>query len=186
MKKLEKINYSHKDLSPVMSEQTLNYHRGKLAKGYVDNYNKGIGDKDFNEAGAFLHNLFFPQLKKPSGSNKPNGKILDLINEKYENYKEFQNSVEEVAKSIQGSGWIYINSNCEIKTIKNHQIKKDIVILIDWWEHAWSLDYQHDKMKYLKNIWKIINWDIINARLSNKTKRASAMNEIRKKYLKSY
>ena len=169
-----------------MSKETLDYHRGKLAKAYVKNFNEGIGDKSFNEAGAFLHNIFFPQLKEPSGSNKPYGSILDLISEKYGDYKTFQSEVEKVAKTIQGSGWIYIDSKCEIKTIKNHQIKKDIVILIDWWEHAWALDYQHDKMKYLKNIWKIINWDIVNARLSNKIKRASAMSEIRKKYLKSY
>jgi len=46
----------------------------------------------------------------------------------------------------------------------NHEIKKDIVVLVDWWEHAWALDYQSDKKGYLKNQWKIMNWDKINAR----------------------
>lgn len=181
--KFEKINYAHTDLEPVMSKATLDYHRGKLAKGYVDNLNKKEGDKGFNEAGAFLHNLFFPQLKKPAGKNNPYGHILDLINDNFDNYKNFQSEVEKVARGIQGSGWIYVNSKCEIKTIKNHEIKKDIIILIDWWEHAWALDYQHDKMKYLKNIWKIIDWDVINHRLSNKVKRASAISQIRNKYI---
>ena len=39
-------------------------------------------------------------------------------------------------------------------------------MIVDWWEHAWALDYQHDKTKYLKNIWKIINWDIVNERIN--------------------
>ena len=57
----------------------------------------------------------------------------------------------------------------EIKTIKNHQIKMDIILLIDWWEHAWALDYQADKKKYLENQWKIINWDVINTRVDPKS-----------------
>ena len=47
-------------------------------------------------------------------------------------------------------------------TITNHAIKKDIVVLVDWWEHAWALDYQADKKKYLENQWKIINWEHVN------------------------
>jgi superoxide dismutase len=44
-------------------------------------------------------------------------------------------------------------------------VRKDIALLIDWWEHAWSLDYQSDKKTYLRNTWKIINWEIINQRI---------------------
>jgi Fe-Mn family superoxide dismutase len=47
----------------------------------------------------------------------------------------------------------------------NHEIKEDIALLIDWWEHAWALDYQSDKESYLNNIWKIIDWDVCNQRL---------------------
>ena len=42
-----------------MSEDTLKYHRDKLAAGYINRFNAEEGDSDFNEAGAFLHNLFF-------------------------------------------------------------------------------------------------------------------------------
>jgi Fe-Mn family superoxide dismutase len=66
---------------------------------------------------------------------------------------------------IQGSGWVYMSRSGEIKTIANHQKRTDIAMLIDWWEHSWSLDYQSDKAKYLKNMWRIINWDIVNQRL---------------------
>ncbi len=67
---------------------------------------------------------------------------------------------------IQGSGWIYIDTEGNIKTIQNHKMVDNVAMIIDWWEHAWALDYQHDKAKYLKNIWKIINWDIINERIN--------------------
>ena len=67
---------------------------------------------------------------------------------------------------IQGSGWIYLDTNGNIKTIQNHKVVDNVAMIVDWWEHAWALDYQHDKTKYLKNIWKIINWDIVNERIN--------------------
>jgi len=66
---------------------------------------------------------------------------------------------------IQGSGWVYLSTSGDIKTIANHAVRTDICVLIDWWEHAWALDYQADKEKYLDNIWRIINWDICSERL---------------------
>jgi Fe-Mn family superoxide dismutase len=36
---------------------------------------------------------------------------------------------------------------------------------IDVWEHAWYLDYKHVKADYLKEIWKVINWDRVEKRL---------------------
>lgn len=153
------------DLEPVMSEETIKYHYGKLAAGYVSKYNDGIGDSSFNEAGAYLHNIFFPQLMSPKVGNKPTGKIKELIIQNFESFELFKDKMKEEAMKIQGSGWIYLSKNGDIKVIKNHQIKKDIILLIDWWEHAWSLDYQHDKEKYINNLWKIINWELINNRI---------------------
>ncbi len=163
---LEDLPYGRKELSPAISEETLDYHYGKLAKGYVDRYNKGEGDADFNEAGAFLHNILFPQYKPAETSNPPTGYALSFILMHFPSFEKFKKEFEKVAMGIQGSGWVYLSKSGKIKTIVNHQIKSDIVLLIDWWEHAWALDYQHDKKRYLENQWKIINWDIINARLA--------------------
>lgn len=159
------LPYGRDELMPVMCKDTINYHYGKLAKGYVDRYNAGEGDSDFNEAGAYLHNIFFPQLMPPRGGNKPVGNTLALITQKYGSFDKFQTEFAAAAMSIQGSGWIYLSRSGDIKTIKNHQIRKDILLLIDWWEHAWALGYQHDKARYLKNMWRIIDWTKVEARL---------------------
>jgi Fe-Mn family superoxide dismutase len=66
--------------------------------------------------------------------------------------------------TIQGSGWIYLAYDGELKIIPNHQVRDDILLLIDWWEHSFLLDYGSDKKKYLENTWKIINWNVINTR----------------------
>jgi Fe-Mn family superoxide dismutase len=160
------LRYAKGDLDPAISEDTINYHYGKLYKSYVDRYNKGEGDADFNEAGAFLHRIYFDQFQSPTSSNNPEGLSLELILKHYDDFEDFKSQVEKTAMTIQGSGWVYLARNGQIKTIKNHQMRSDIVLLIDWWEHAWALDYQADKLKYLSNTWRIIDWRVINSRLT--------------------
>ena len=178
--KQNNITYSYKDLEPVMSKDTLEYHRDNLAAGYVKRFNAGKGDLRFNEAGAFLHNIFFSQFKAPSESNIPTGDCLDFIKKHYKTFSNFKKEFLKIAMSIQGSGWVYLSKSGKIKTIKNHEIKNDIVLLIDWWEHAWALVYQSDKKSYLNNIWSIINWDAINDKI--KLEKKSRYKEIESFY----
>jgi Fe-Mn family superoxide dismutase len=159
------LPYPRDGLGRSLSKQALDYHYGKLYKAYVDRFNSGEGDPDFNEAGAFLHNIYFGQFRPPRGSNRPEGAILDFINEHFKSWDNFKKDFEETAMKIQGSGWVYLAKNGEIKTITNHQIKQDIVLLIDWWEHAFQFDFGSDKEKYLDGQWRIINWDKINEKL---------------------
>jgi superoxide dismutase, Fe-Mn family len=161
---IKPLPYDVNELAPAISEDTINYHYGKLAKTYAERYNANEGDPTFNEAGVFLHNILFQQYQAPSGSNKPTGGILAFIEEHYKSFDKFKEEFFKVAMAIQGSGWAYLAKDGKIKTIKNHEVKKDIVLLIDWWEHSWVLDHQHDKKKYLENQWKIINWDHVNVR----------------------
>lgn len=160
------LKYAKGDLDPVISEDTINYHYGKLYKTYVERYNAGEGDPDFNEAGSFLHAIYFTQFMVPKSGNKPTGAIEEFINEHFDSFEGFKDAVEKTAMGIQGSGWVYLAKNGQLKTIKNHQMRSDIVLLIDWWEHAWALDYQADKAKYLTNLWRIIDWNVIIDRLA--------------------
>jgi len=165
---LEKLPYDIGDLSPVLSKDNVDYHYNVLSKGYVDRYNAGEGDPDFNYGGAKLHNLWWTQLKKPAGSNTPSGSILELIKDKYSDYKKFQEELVKTAMGIQGSGWVYLSKKGELKTTPNQSYKKDILMPIDMWEHSFS-DYTTEgkecKKKYLTSVMKIINWEVINNRL---------------------
>ena len=158
------LNFTSNEVKPVLSQDTLDLHYDKLAKGYAERYNKNEGDKDFNYAGAFLHNTLFPQFREVRNNNKPNGPMLGFINKHFKAYDDMKSKFEEEAMKIQGSGWVYLAYDGSIKTIKNHEVRNDILLLVDWWEHAWILDYGSDKKKYLKEQWKIINWNVINTR----------------------
>ena len=158
------LKFTRKDVDPVMSDDTLDLHYNKLAKGYAKRYNNNEGDKDFNYAGVFLHNIWFEQFREVRIINKPNGPIYSFINKHFGSYTEFQEQFEAEALKIQGSGWIYLANDGSIKTIENHEVRDDILLLVDWWEHAWILDYGSDKKEYLKQLWKIIDWNRISTR----------------------
>ena len=160
-----KLPYSRDALEPSVSEDTIDYHYGKLYKTYVTRFNNGEGDADFNEAGAFLHDILFTQYQTPASSNTPDGSAGEFITKHFKTFDKFKDEFAKEAMKIQGSGWAYLARDGSIKTIKNHEIKQDIVLLVDWWEHAWALDYQADKKSYLANQWKIINWNVISSRV---------------------
>jgi len=159
-----KLPYARTALSPVMSSALIDLHYGKLYKGYVDRFNQSKGDRTFNEAGAYLHSIFFSQFKRP-GVSRPSGQILDIINRHHSTFVDFKKNFKEEAMKVQGSGWIYLSKAGTIKTIRNHQKRTDIALLVDMWEHAFQNDYASNKGKYLDSIWRIIDWDAINRRL---------------------
>jgi Fe-Mn family superoxide dismutase len=162
-----KLSFGKEELSPVISKETIDYHYTGLAAKYFERYNAGEGDADFNYGGAILHNLYFGNLTPPRAANKPQGSSEVLINDVYGSFDAFKQAVEKQAMAIQGSGWIYMDPEGKLHTIPNHEYKSSmkIALLIDWWEHAWALDYQQNKAKYLANIWRIIDWDVVNIRL---------------------
>ena len=159
------LPYDEKALEPVLSRVNINNHYEHLAKGYAKKYNAGEGDAKFNRAGSFLHNKFFPQLRAPKGANRPKGAVLELIESNFKTYEDFKVEFKKVAMAIEGSGWVYLSTQGTIKTIPNHQVRTDVALLLDMWEHSYSIDYLWDKEKYIDNFWKIVNWDIINERI---------------------
>lgn len=165
---LSPLPYARDALEPVMSRDTVVYHYDHLTKGYVDRFNRGEGDSDFNEAGAFMHGLFWAQFRSPRSPNRPTGASLALIEDEHGSFETFRDEMAKAAKGIQGSGWVYLARDGSIKTIPNHKIRRDALLPIDMWEHSWALDYRWDKDEYLRRIWRLVDWDVINHRLAGR------------------
>lgn len=151
-------------VADVFSKETMDLHYGTLYGNYVKKALAGEGE--FQVAGAKLHTLFFEQFQEAQSTNNPHGAAKKLIDDKFGSYQAFKNAFTEEAKTIHGSGWCYLSTNGKIKTIPNHKVVDDVAVIIDMWEHSYIIDYLSDKEKYLKDVWKIIDWDIINARIN--------------------
>jgi len=160
------LPYGYADLEPVMERETVKLHYDVLSRGYVDRFNRGEGDPRFNKAGAMLHNLFWPQLQKPVINNVPRGASLALIESKHGSFEDFRDAMIETATGFQGSGWVYLSRSGDIKTLANQTWANDIIMPLDVWEHAYLLDHGGDRRKYLRSLFRCINWNVINDRLN--------------------
>lgn len=193
---LPNLPYSDDALTPHISQETLNFHHGKHHKAYVDNLNKLIADTDlankdleeiikisadnpsqagiFNNAAQIYNHTFYWNSMKPNGGGQPTGKIADKINEDFGSYEEFAKQFANAGATQFGSGWAWLvlNENNKLEIIKTANAATPItgnkkpLITMDVWEHAYYLDFQNARPKYIETFLNnLINWDFANQNL---------------------
>lgn len=189
---LPELGYQLSDLAPMMSQQTLTCHYGKHFQTYVENLNNLISGTEYeglsledivrkapdgpiaNNAGQVLnHQLFFEQFRPEKNAKIPTGDLLFLIEQSFGYFDNMREQIDKAAKSLFGSGWIWLAMNDEgkllILSLSNadnplrHGLKP--ILTIDLWEHAYYLDYQNRKADYLRNFWLLVNWQVISKRI---------------------
>lgn len=186
---LPKLPYATNALEPVISQQTIELHYGKHLQTYVTNLNNLIpGTKFensdletivkesdgaiFNNAGQILnHNIYFLTFS-PNGGGEPKGKLAEAINAEWGSFENFKKEFNTAATGLFGSGWAWLakdaNGKLQITKEQNggNPVTKGLTPLLgfDVWEHAYYLDYQNRRADHLNELWKIINWDSVEAR----------------------
>src|SRR5690554_382657 len=189
--KFEKVAlpYATDALEPVISKTTVELHYGKHHQAYVDNLNKLVVGTEFenadletvvkkssgaifNNAGQILnHNLYFTSFK-PNGGGEPKGKLAEAINAQFGSFDKFKEEFNAAGVSVFGSGWVWLakdaNGKLSIEKESNagNPITKGLTPILgfDVWEHSYYLDYQNRRADHLKEVWKIVDWDVVSAR----------------------
>lgn len=75
---------------------------------------------------------------------------------------------------VQGSGWVWLalnpsNNKLQVVDTYNQDTLSSIGLIpllnVDVWEHAYYLDYFNVRADYLKEFWKIVDWNEVNNKL---------------------
>jgi superoxide dismutase, Fe-Mn family len=124
-----------------------------------------------NAGGAFNHALFWKMLSpKPI---KISNKLSDVIDKNFGSFREFKKEFESKSKERFGSGWVWLvltkNNKLKIMTTPNQDNPLMNIIEsggypilgLDLWEHAYYLKYKNRRDVYIKNFWKVVNWDFV-------------------------
>ena len=129
-----------------------------------------------NLGGVLNHNLFWDTMT-PGGSSEPVGDLKAAIEEKFGSFDAFKKEFEEAGKGQFGSGWAWLvvsDAGLEVISTKNQDNPilsgKTPLLGNDVWEHAYYLDYQNARAKYLEEWWKVVNWDVVEERYQKNCK----------------
>lgn len=188
--KLIELPYAIDALEPVISAQTLSFHHGKHLQTYVDNLNKLIAGTEyeampleqivskapagplFNNAGQVLnHNMYFTQFS-PNPATAPTGRLAAQIEKQWGSLDAFKAEFEAKGVGLFGSGWAWLAADKDgaLSILQCPNAGNPItaglkpLLTFDVWEHAYYLDYQNRRAAQLKELWKIVDWKVIESR----------------------
>lgn len=121
-----------------------------------------------NGGGTYNHTLFW-EMMAPEGQTAFAGPVADKIKETFGSYEEFKKQFAAAAAGRFGSGWAWLvadGDKLEILSTANQDNPltegKRPLLCLDVWEHAYYLKYQNRRVDYIKEWFRIINWDFVN------------------------
>ena len=123
-----------------------------------------------NGGGHYNHEMFW-EIMTPGGAKEPVGELKEAIIKTFGSFEEFKEKFEKAGATRFGSGWVSLVSkdkNLEIVSTPNQDSPVSegytLIFANDVWEHAYYLRYQNQRATYLKEWWKVVNWDIAEKR----------------------
>ena len=202
---LPDLPYAQNALEPHISANTLSFHHGKHHNAYVTNLNKLLESSDlagkslediihasagdaskagiFNNAAQVWNHTFYWHSMKPGGGGAPSGALADKINEDFGSFDHFKEQFSTAGATQFGSGWAWLvlNAQGKLEVTKTPNAETPLtkgqtpLLTMDVWEHAYYLDYQNARPKYIEIfLGSLANWDFAAENFENAKQAAAA------------
>lgn len=188
---LPPLPYAMDGLAPHISARTLEFHYGKHHRTYVTNLNKLIADTRwadasladiikqsdggvFNNAAQVWNHTFYWNCLSPQGGGEPKDKTAAALAQSFSSLDEFKTQFTHKAVTLFGSGWAWLvkDNGGQLKIMQTSNAGTPLtdtgmtpLLTCDVWEHAYYLDYQNARPKYLDAFWQLVDWAKVEERL---------------------
>lgn len=187
---LYKLPYAENALAPSLSKNTLYYHYEKHHAGYLNTLNELIkgtplekkkieeivrmtADKNewqkiFNNAAQIVnHTLYWQSLTPTPVPDIEDEELKQTVKRDFVSLDNLKSALKKAALDRFGSGWVWLifdAGHLKVTTTANADTpmahKKQILLTIDVWEHAYYLDYQNRRADYVEAVVeKLLNWN---------------------------
>lgn len=192
---LPDLPYAADALAPHMSAETLDIHHGKHHRSYIDKVNEAVKDgplaglslvqvvqrskgRDaalFNNAAQAWNHGFFWKCLAPAGGTRPSGRLAGLI-DGFGGRDTLLDALAKAAVDHFASGWAWLVLDGDaLRVTSYHDADTPIahgatpLFALDVWEHAYYVDYRHERPKFAEAVLRtIVNWDFVAQNLDGR------------------
>ena len=190
----EPKTYDHLLGTPGFSDQLLKNHFA-LYQGYVKNINTLVEECEalmkegkggipayaeltrrfgweFN--GMRLHELYFGNMSKSSAALAEDAPLVQDLRRIYGTFENWEKDFRAVA-AMRGIGWAILYHDPESKELFNVWVNEHDVghlagaaplLVLDVFEHAYTLDYGLKKADYIEAFMKAVDWGAVESRFA--------------------
>lgn len=185
------LPFTYDALEPVISKEAVKTHFEKHHLGYAAKLNKlmegsatakvslenliktSSGSILNNAAQIWNHNFYWDCLTK-LGKTSISMNLHAALSEEFGSFETFRERFTSAASELFGSGWVWLvaddTGKLQIESMPNGNCPlvygKRPLLVVDVWEHSYYLDYQSERLSYLKSWWTIVNWDFVGKQFS--------------------
>ncbi|WP_298305817.1 superoxide dismutase [Flavobacterium sp.] len=122
-----------------------------------------------NLGGYYNHTLYF-DIMAPKAGGKPSDTLASAIDKDFGSFDNFKIQFEDAATKQFGSGWAWLivdkAGKLQVTSTPNQDnplmpravVVGTPILGIDVWEHAYYLNYQNKRKKYIEAFFNVINW----------------------------
>lgn len=135
-----------------------------------------------NAGGVFNHNFFWENLAPIGRGGETSSELSKAIVDSFGSVEKLQEEFATAAAGRFGSGWawVIVDESKKLKVVSTpnqdntlmdaYEVKGSPILVIDVWEHAYYLQYQNRRVDFIKDFWKIVNWNKVNELYNNAVK----------------
>jgi len=185
---LPALPYAKNQLTPHISEETLEFHYGKHHQTYVTNLNNLVPGTEFeglsleeivkkstggifNNAAQVWNHTFYWNCLSPNGGGEPKDVLAEAINTEFGSFAKFKEEFTKCAVTTFGSGWAWLvkKPDGKLALVSTSNAGCPLtdgvkpLLTCDVWEHAYYIDFRNARPAYLEAFWKLVNWEFAAA-----------------------
>ena len=129
---------------------------------------------EFN--GMRLHELYFGNMKKEGAALSQAGGLFENMRKLYGSYENWEKDFKTIG-FMRGIGWAILYYDPISKKLFNvwvnehdagHLSGAAPLLVLDVFEHAYTLDYGIKKADYVQSFFNAIDWSVVEARFGEK------------------
>lgn len=183
---LTELPYAYDALEPFISSRTIEIHHTKHHAGYMKKLDRALADDSLRDqtlqeillassggqfnlaAQVWNHDFYWHSLSPTKTSLDDESRLHELLIQSFGGIEEFKTEFADHAANEFGSGWAWLAYNPESKKLEVFSTTDALnpltsgrvpLLTLDVWEHAYYLDYQNERGKYIDSfLSERINW----------------------------